>query len=133
MNVVLVQTDLIWENPAENRKAIDTKINVLTTKIDLIVLPEMFTSGFTMRPELVAETMDGITINWLKKIAKSKNCAVTGSLVILENGLFYNRMLFVYPNGTMIKYDKKHLFTLSNEHKMYEAGTEKVLVDFNDF
>ena len=133
MNVVVVQTDIIWENPAENRKLIEAKINSINDSIDLIVLPEMFTSGFTMQPELVAESMDGITINLLKKIAKSKNCAVTGSLVIVENELFYNRMVFVYPNQKIIKYDKKHLFTLANEHKMYAAGTEKVIVDFNNF
>lgn len=133
MNVALLQTDLVWENPLENRKNFAQQINSIDNDVDLIVLPEMFTSGFTMSPELVAESMDGITINWLKAIAKTKNCAVTGSLVITENNIFYNRMVFVYPNGEVKKYDKKHLFTLANEDKMYTAGTEKVIVEYNNF
>lgn len=133
MKVALLQTDLIWENPTENRKNIELKINSLLGAIDLIVLPEMFTSGFTMNPQAVAEPMDGCTLNWLKNIAKTKNCALTGSLVIVENGIFYNRMVFVYPTGDVKKYDKKHLFTLANEHKVYTAGSEKVVVEYNNF
>ena len=133
MKVALLQTDLIWENPTENRNNIEQKINNLPEAIDLIVLPEMFTSGFTMNPKLVAESMDGTTINWLKTISKAKNCALTGSLVILENGFFYNRMVFVYPTGEIKKYDKKHLFTLANEHKEYTAGNEKVIVEYKNF
>lgn len=133
MKVALLQTDLIWENPSENRKNIEQKINNLAEAVDLIVLPEMFTSGFTMNPKSVAESMDGITISWLKTIAKAKNCALTGSLVILENDFFYNRMVFVYPNGEIKKYDKKHLFTLANEHNAYTAGNEKVIIKYKDF
>ena len=133
MKVALLQTDLIWENPPENRNNIEQKINNLAKAVDLIVLPEMFTSGFTMNPSAVAESMDGITINWLKSIAYAKRCAITGSLVILENGFFYNRMVFVYPDGIVKKYDKKHLFTLANEHKAYMAGNEKVIVNYKDF
>ena len=133
MKVALLQTALIWESPAENRNNLNQKINSLNQPVDLIVLPEMFTSGFTMNPELVAETMDGLTLNWLKMIAKTKQCAVTGSLVIAENNKFYNRMVFVYPTGEVKKYDKKHLFTLANEHKKYEAGFEKVIVEYLNF
>lgn len=133
MNVALLQTDLIWENPAANRKMLDTKIGSINSAVDLIVLPEMFTSGFTMNPKLIAEPMDGTTINWLKAIAKSKNCAVTGSLIITENNKFYNRMVFVYPDGAVAKYDKRHLFTLANEHNVYEAGFEKVIIDYRNF
>ena len=133
MNVALLQINLVWENPAENRKNIRLKINNLPEGIDLIVLPEMFTSGFTMNPKLVAEPMDGTTINWLQIIAKTNNCAITGSLVIKENDMFYNRMVFVYPNGDVKKYDKKHLFTLASEDNVYQAGCEKVIVDYNNF
>ena len=133
MNVALIQTDIIWENPSENRKNLEEKIKALNESIDLIVFPEMFTSGFTMHPNLVAETMNGVTVLWLKNIAKTKNCAITGSLVIVENGNLYNRMVFVFPNGEIQHYDKKHLFTLAGEDKIYTSGKEKVIVNYKDY
>lgn len=133
MNVALIQTNIIWENPAENRSVLEAKINSITNDIDLLILPEMFTSGFTMNPSSVAETMQGTTIFWLKNIAKAKNCAITGSLVITENKNFYNRMVFVFPDGEIQYYDKKHLFTLAGEDKVYTSGTEKVLVNYNNW
>ena len=133
MKTVLIQTDIIWENPSENRRILEEKINNITDEIDLIILPEMFTSGFTMHPDLVAETMDGATISWLKEIAKTKNCAITGSLVITENGNFYNRMVFVFPDGKVRHYDKRHLFTLAGEDKVYTSGKEKIIVKYNDW
>ena len=133
MKTALIQTDIIWENPAENRRVLEAKINSVTKDIDLLILPEMFTSGFTMNPSSVAETMQGTTIFWLKNIAKAKNCAITGSLVITENKNFYNRMVFVFPDGEIQYYDKKHLFTLAGEDKVYTSGTEKVLVNYNNW
>ena len=133
MKVALIQMNIIWENPNENRRFLDEKINYLSEKIDLIILPEMFTSGFTMTPNLVAETMNGETILWLKNLAKAKNCAITGSLIITEDGNFYNRMVFVFPNGEMKHYDKKHLFTLAGEDKVYTSGNEKVIVNYNNW
>ena len=133
MNVALIQTDIIWENPSENRKNLEEKIKALNESIDLIVFPEMFTSGFTMHPNLVAETMNGVTVLWLKNIAKTKNCAITGSLVIVENGNLYNRMVFFFPYGEIQHYDKKHLFTLAGEDKIYTSGKEKVIVNYKDF
>ncbi|CAM4439174.1 nitrilase family protein [Flavobacterium terrigena] len=133
MKTALIQTDIIWENPIENTRVLEDKINSIVEDVDLIILPEMFTSGFTMHPNLVAETMNGVTISWLQNIAKSKNCAITGSLVITENGNFYNRMVFVFPNGEIQHYDKKHLFTLAGEDKIYTSGNEKVIVNYNDW
>lgn len=133
MNVALIQTDIVWENPNQNRQILEDKITALHESVDLIILPEMFTSGFTMQPSFVAETMNGETISWLKTMAFTKNCAITGSLVIAENGSFYNRMVFVFPNGEMQFYDKKHLFTLAGEDKIYTAGNEKVIVNYNDW
>ncbi len=133
MKTAFIQTNIIWENPSKNRKILLEKINALTESVDLIILPEMFTSGFTMQPNLVAETMNGETILWLQNIAKNKNCAVTGSLVIKENGNFYNRMIFIFPNGEMQHYNKKHLFTLAGEDKVYTSGNEKVIVNYNDW
>ena len=101
MKVALIQSSLTWENPTENRSHLAQKITGVMEDVDLIVLPEMFSSGFTMNPEAVAETMQGETIAWLQHLAKAKNCAITGSLVITENGNFYNRLVFVYPNGEL--------------------------------
>ena len=133
MKIAIIQTQLFWENPLENRKLFEQKINSISENVDLIVLPEMFTSGFTMNPEIVAETMTGETILLLKNLAKSKNCAITGSLVISENNNFYNRMVFVFPEGNIEYYDKKHLFTLAGEDKVYFAGTQKKIVEFRNF
>ena len=133
MKIALIQTSLIWENPNENRALIQEKINAISQYIDLIVLPEMFTSGFTMNPKHVAETMQGESISWLKEIAKAKNCAITGSLVIEENGNYFNRLVFVFPNGEIQYYDKRHLFTLAGEDKIYTAGNDKLIIDYKGF
>jgi predicted amidohydrolase len=130
LKVALVQTDLIWENPVQNRAQLANKINAITEQVDLIVLPEMFTSGFTMHPQAVAETMDGETMSWLRNLAKAKNAAITGSLVILEAGNHYNRSVFVLPSGEIETYDKKHTFTLAGEHEVYKAGTEKNIIHY---
>lgn len=133
MKIALIQTALFWENPTANRNAIQEKINAIAENVDLIVLPEMFSSGFTMNPKAVAETMQGETLSWLQTVAKAKNSAVTGSLVIQENGDFYNRLVFVFPSGAIKTYDKKHLFTLAGEDKTYTAGTEKIIIEYKGF
>jgi omega-amidase len=130
MQVTLIQAPLIWENPKSNRNYFEARINSITENVDLIVLPEMFTSGFTMNPEHVAETMEGKTIVWLQSLAKARNCAITGSLVIAENGNFYNRLVFVFPTGAIQFYDKRHLFTLAGEDKVYTCGNQKIVVDY---
>lgn len=101
--------------------------------VDLIVLPEMFSSGFTMNPKIVAESMDGETISWLQHLAQAKNCAITGSLVIEENGKYFNRLIFVHPNGDLQTYDKRHLFTLAEEDKVYTSGKEKLIIEYKGF
>ncbi|WP_310379626.1 nitrilase family protein [Flavobacterium sp.] len=133
MKIALIQSSLFWENPIANRNNFEEKINAITEKVDLIVLPEMFTTGFTMNPNPVAETMQGETILWLQSLAKAKNCAITGSLVIEENNNFYNRLVFVFPNGEIKQYDKKHLFTLAGEDKVYTSGNQKLIVDYLDW
>jgi len=133
MKIAIIQSSLFWESPKENRSNFEEKINSISENTDLIVLPEMFTTGFTMRPELVTETMQGETIIWLQELAKAKKCAITGSLVIEENSNFYNRMLFVFPSGEIQFYDKKHLFTLAGEDKVYTSGTQKVIVNYLDW
>lgn len=130
LNVALIQTQLVWENPEHNRRDILHKVNAITQPVDLIVLPEMFTSGFTMHPSHVAETMQGETISWMKDLAAKKQVAITGSLVIKEHDNYYNRMVFVHPEGKLEHYDKRHTFTLAGEDKVYTAGSTKIIVDF---
>ncbi|WP_264566357.1 amidohydrolase [Flavobacterium sp. N3904] len=130
MKIALIQSLLFWENPEKNREKLGKKIHAISESVDLIVLPEMFTSGFTMQPNDVAETMHGETINWLTSLAKDKNAAITGSLVITENDNFYNRLVFVFPSGEIQFYDKRHLFTLAGEDKVYTAGTKKLIIEY---
>lgn len=133
MKIAILQTALSWENPKENRIHIEGKIHSITEAVDLIVLPEMFTSGFTMHPQNCAETMQGATISWLQSLAKEKDSAITGSLVIEDNGNYYNRLVFVFPTGEIQHYDKRHLFTLAGEDKIYTAGTKKLIVEYKGF
>lgn len=121
---------MVWENPSQNRLNFLNKIDSITQPADIIVLPEMFTSGFTMNPKDVAETMQGETVLWMKSIASKKQAAITGSLIIKENDNYYNRLLFVHPNGEINSYDKRHTFTLAGEDKVYTAGTKKLIVAF---
>ncbi|MFV8374832.1 nitrilase family protein [Flavobacterium sp. LB1P71] len=133
MKTALIQSSLYWENPKSNRNYFEEKIKAIDGDVDLIVLPEMFTSGFTMTPVNVAETMQGETVKWLKVLAKAKKTAITGSLVVKENSNFFNRMLFVFPSGEIQFYDKKHLFTLAGEDKVYTSGIQKIIVDYLDW
>ena len=133
MKIALIQTSLSWENPSENRASLQENITSISQYVDLIVLPEMFTSGFTMNPEKVAETMQGETISWLKDLARSKNCAITGSLVIQEKGKYFNRLVFVLPSGEIQHYDKRHLFTLAGEDKVYTPGAYKLIINYKGF
>lgn len=130
MKIALLQSSLFWENPKANRNHFEEKINALAEKVDLIVLPEMFSTGFTMNPEAVFETMEGETIQWMQSLTKAKNSAITGSLVVKENENFHNRLLFVFPSGEMQIYDKRHLFTLAGEDKVYTSGNQKLIVEY---
>lgn len=133
MKIAIIQSPLIWENPKANRILFEEKINALTDDVDLIVLPEMFSTGFTMKPESVAENMNGETIIWLKALSKTKNAAITGSLVITEKDKFYNRLVFVFPSGEIQFYDKRHLFSLAGEEKVYTSGTKKLIIEYKGF
>ena len=130
LNVAIIQSSLIWENPQANRANFSKKIAEIPEMVNLILLPEMFTSGFTMTPENCSETMEGSTVNWMRQIAKERATAIAGSLVIKEVGYFYNRFVFVEPNGNISTYDKRHTFTLAGENKVYKAGDSKVIVNY---
>lgn len=133
MRIALIQSDLYWEDAARNRKSFAAKIDQISSEVDLIVLPEMFSTGFTMNASAVAESMEGETVLWLQSIAKQRKCAITGSVIIVENGQFYNRMLFVFPSTEIQYYDKRHLFSLAGEDKFYKRGTQKVIVIYLDW
>lgn len=131
INAALVQLDLVWENKKANLEKFDKIFaNEIPDKTDLIVIPEMFTTGFSMNPEKNAEEMDGATMQWMSKHAKEKNAVITGSIIISENNNFYNRLIWMRPDGTYETYDKRHLFTLAGEQNHYQAGNKKLIVDF---
>ncbi|MGK4566426.1 nitrilase-related carbon-nitrogen hydrolase [Flavobacterium sp. 3HN19-14] len=110
MKIALIQADLIWKDTIANRDKFETKINSISGKADLIILPEMFSTGFSMTPENTAETMQGETVEWMKSLAVEGNFAICGSVIIKEGNHFHNRFLFVFPSGEVQYYDKRHLF-----------------------
>ena len=126
----LIQSDLVWENPKQNRDNFSDKINAINQVVDLIILPEMFTTGFTMNMSSVAETMQGDTVKWMLELAAKKQAAIVGSIIISEDDMYYNRLLFVTPNGAIEFYNKRHTFTLAGEDKIYTAGTKKLIIDY---
>jgi len=129
MNITLVQSELYWEDIEKNLLGFEEKLKNIG-QTDLIILPEMFSTGFSMNAASVAETMDGSAINWMRKTAMKKNCALTGSLIIKENGKFFNRLIFMRADGSFEQYDKKHLFTMAKEEETYTAGSEKVFIEY---
>ena len=133
LKIAIIQSDLVWENPEQNRENFTKKIESIVEQVDVIILPEMFTTGFTMNASAVAETMNGETVSWMQEIAAKTNAAITGSIIIQEESNYYNRLLFVEPSGEMSIYNKRHTFTLVGEDKVYKAGTKKVIVDYKDW
>ena len=130
LKIALIQADLVWENPDQNRVNLESHIESINDPVDLIILPEMFTTGFTMNPKGLAESMDGKTVNWMKDLAQRKQSALIGSTIIREKGLYFNRLLFVHPDGAIDTYDKKHTFTLAGEHTVYESGKENKIINY---
>ncbi len=133
MKATLIQTHLHWENREKNISHFDRLINSIHEETNLIVLPEMFTTGFTMNPKKNAEPWNGETLNWMKLKAKEKNAVITGSLSVEENGKYYNRLFWVEPNGNFSTYNKRHLFRMAQEDKHYTAGDKKIITHINDW
>ena len=130
LNIAVLQVDLIWENPSKNRELFSEKINSINQEVDLIVLPEMFSTGFSMNAENLAEAPQGETFKWMQNVASQKKSAVTGSLIIEDTGKYYNRLYFVYPDGTFKTYDKRHTFTLARENETYTAGNQRLILEY---
>ena len=128
MKIALIQTEIVWGSPEANIAVMDTLIDH-AGKADLYVLPEMFSTGFVMRPEKYAETK-GLSLRWMQEKAYQKDAAVCGSLAVADGENYYNRFYFVKPDGTTTIYDKRHLFTYSGEHEHYQPGNGRTVVEW---
>ncbi|WP_410220653.1 amidohydrolase [Pedobacter sp.] len=130
LKITIFQAYLFWENIEKNLQNLALRLSIgLREKTDLIVLPEMFNTGFTMNAEQLAEEMDGNTMQWMHQMARKYDCVITGSLIIKENNNYYNRMIWMLPDGSYQHYDKRHLFGLGSEDKHYTAGKDELIVE----
>lgn len=126
LTISIIQAALHWENVSKNLAMFEERIGGID-KTEIIVLPEMFSTGFSMKPEQLAETMEGQTVTWMKKVAADKRVVVTGSVIIEEEGKYYNRLIWMLPNGQYGYYDKRHLFAFAGEHEHYTAGMRRLI------
>jgi omega-amidase len=126
MRITTIQYDIVWEDKVTNLKNLKSKFEDIQS--DVIILPEMFTTGFTMNPKPFAESMTGRTIQWMKEIALNKNLAICGSIIIREEGKYFNRFIWINPDGTIYHYDKRHLFL--NEDQNYTPGDKKLIIEY---
>jgi omega-amidase len=127
LSVTVIQTTLHWEDKAANLQMLEQKIGSIKEKAEIVVLPEMFSTGFSMNPESLAETMEGETVQWMKHIAAEKRIILTGSVIIRENNSYHNRLIWMLPNGEYGFYDKRHLFAYAGEDGHYAAGTKRLI------
>ena len=127
LTITTIQTNLFWEDKRANLQMLEDKINSITEKTELVILPEMFSTGFSMNPSALAETMDGETIAWMKTIAAKKGIILTGSVIIAADKKYYNRLIWMLPNGQHGFYDKRHLFGFANEDEHYTAGNKRLI------
>jgi omega-amidase len=130
LKITLIQSDLHWEDKTKNLEMFSRKIDSIKEATDLIVLPEMFTTGFSMKPELFAEPMTGATISWMKQKATEKNCVITGSFICEDSGTHFNRLVWMKPDGTYSTYDKRHLFRMGDEDNHYGHGNKKIIEEW---
>ena len=128
LKLAYIQTTLQWEEPGNNLKHFSQKISEIDELVDLIILPEMFTTGFTMHPQALAEPMMGPSMEWMAKHALERSCVVTGSLIIEAEGHYYNRLIWMPPDGRFQYYDKNHLFSYTGENEHYTRGQNKLIV-----
>ena len=129
LKITVFQGYLFWENVDKNLQNITLRLSGIREKTDLIILPEMFNTGFTMDAETLAEPMNGKTMQWMHATAHKYDCVVTGSLIISESGKYYNRLIWMRADGTFECYDKRHLFGLGKEDRTYTAGSKRLIVE----
>ena len=131
LSVCSIQAALVWEDVAANLNAFSERISDIGDNPDLIILPEMFSTGFSMNSSALAEKMDGRSISWMAEQESTTGAVITGSLIIEQNGNYYNRLIWMRPDGTFSHYDKRHLFRMMEEDQSYAAGREKLFVNLN--
>ncbi len=127
LTITTIQTNLYWENKADNLRMLSEKISSIPEHTEIVVLPEMFATGFSMKPELLAETMDGQTVQWMRETAAENKIILTGSVIIEEDGKYFNRLVWMLPNGQWGHYDKRHLFAFAAEDRHYTAGYKRLI------
>lgn len=127
LTITLIQSDLYWENPGANLAMFEEKIWQINQSTDLIILPEMFTTGFSMKPEALAEPMNFTTFKWMKQMASQTGAVITGSYIVKDKGNYYNRLLWMQPDGQFDFYDKRHLFSMAGENQNYTAGKKQLI------
>jgi predicted amidohydrolase len=127
ITITTIQPDLIWEDKAANLQRLEQRILSIPDTTEVVVLPEMFSTGFSMRPEALAETMDGPTIAWMRDLAARRRVILTGSVIIEEGGRYFNRLVWMLPNGQYGVYDKRHRFAYAGEHERYTAGRKRLI------
>lgn len=133
LKTAIIQSPLFWEDPLGNRDMFQKKIASIPDEVDLIILPEMFTTGFTMEPQNIDHAEGKATVAWMQRLAKQKQAALVGSMVYYEDNRYFNRLFFVFPEGDVRTYDKKHTFSLAGEDLVYEAGTQKLILEYKGF
>ena len=131
LSVTLIQSGLHWEDKEANLRMFEEKINSIQDKTQVVILPEMFNTGFSMNAEKLAETMDGITVTWMKLMAAKKKVIITGSVIIEEEGHYFNRLIWMLPNGQHGHYDKRHLFAYAKEDQHYTSGGNRFIASVN--
>lgn len=127
LSFTIIQTSLHWEDKEANLSMLEEKIMGIRERTEIVVLPEMFSTGFSMQPGKLAEKMDGGTVQWMKRMAATKKIVLTGSVIVEENGHYYNRLLWVLPDGQLGYYDKRHRFAFAGENKEYTPGHKRLI------
>lgn len=125
--ITSIQTQLFWEDKTANLQMLREKILNVPEHTEIVILPEMFSTGFSMDPRLLAEKMDGYTVDWMKHLASRKRIILTGSIIVEEGGRYFNRLIWMLPNGSFGYYDKRHLFAYASENKQYTAGNKRLI------
>ena len=133
LKTAIIQTDIIWKNSIQNRINFSSKIDVVSNDVDLIILQEMFTTGFTNQVQDVCESMEGETVQWMLQKASEKDALLIGSIIIQEREKFFNRLIVAFPNGKLKYYDKRHLFSYAGEDEVFTAGNSRLVFDYRGF
>ena len=128
LKVTIIQPDIVWEDKEANLAQYEQYMAGVQGRMEVVVLPEMFSTGFSMAPERLAETMDGNTVSWMKAQARKYGCIITGSVIIEDKGKYYNRLIWMQPDGKHFHYDKRHLFGYAGENEHYSGGEKRVIV-----